>query len=806
MKQLTFAIFILSISLSGYSAELPGTGSIKGLILEKTSGIPLEFATIVIKNAKDTTNVTGCITGKTGTFVIAGLAYGEYKVSYSYIGFDKIELPVLRLNSGQKNLDLGKLYITETSKSLAQVDVIGQRSTFVNSIDRKTFNVGTDLMSKSGSVSDLMMNIPSVQVDVDGNVSLRGSGNVTILIDGRPSAMMKLNSAAILQQMPGNSIEKIEIITNPSAKYKPDGTAGIINIVLKKDKALGFNGNFTANIGNEDRQNFNFMSNYNTGKLNIFGSFGIRHDSRTRINDLASTTYDSLNLATHSRTYDVGSAKPLYYIGNVGFDYKLNLKNKIGASVNYNARYQHQNNYSSYLLQDNSLNIITDYDRDRYLPELESDLEINSFYQHTFNKKGHELNVDYVTSISHENEDNYYTNTYRLPVQPVSKDNMFFHHVNVESQFSVEYSLPITDDSKFEAGYLWEPFTNNLDLNRDTLVDLESNTWKKDISRSNQFIRSDNNHVLYATYEKEIGKLGFLVGVRGEQTFCTSNLVTLDSVIKSQYSRLYPTLHLSYKLSDLHELQLNYSHRIRRPDDEDLNPFPEYQDLNNIRAGNPNLKPEDIHSFEFGYQYKKNATTFLSTLYYRSKYNSITRIIKNLGNNVFMTTLQNLDKSQSAGLELILSTTFGRFATMNLATNTFYNTIDASALGYSSNKSNFSWTANGNVSFNLTKSTFWQITSNYTAETLTPQGKRLPSFVMNTGLKQEILNKKAALILTVSDIFNSNRNSYIIDIPNLYRYEIRKRNSQTIYLGFTYNLGSTPKKLKDNQIKYDNQL
>ena len=224
------------------------------------------------------------------------------------------------------------------------------------------------------------------------------------------------------------------------------------------------------------------------------------------------------------------------------------------------------------------------------------------------------------------------------------------------------------------------------------------------------------------------------------------------STIVNQYNRLYPTLHLSYKISEIHELQLNYSHRIRRPDDEDLNPFPEYQDLRNIRAGNPYLKPEDIHSFELGYQFKKNATTFISTLYYRNSYNLITSIITDQGNGVFKSTLQNLAQSQSAGLELILSSSIGKLINFNLATNAFYNTIDASALGYSSNKSTVSWSANGNISCNLTKSTVWQGT------------------------------------------------------PNLYRTEMRKRSAQTIYLGFTYSFGNTSKKSKENAIKYDNQL
>jgi outer membrane receptor protein involved in Fe transport len=473
--------------------------------------------------------------------------------------------------------------------------------------------------------------------------------------------------------------------------------------------------------------------------------------------------------------------------------------------VSYNYRYQEQHDSTNYILQDFNHTTTLNYDRKRFLPESESDLEFTANYLHRFNKDGHELNVNMVTSTTHETEDNRYINTYQVPATALSKDNMLYKQLSYDTEFSAEYSLPINEKSKFEAGYIYQHIMNNLDLKRDTLLG-STNSWTTDLSRSNVFNRSENTHVLYATYEQEIGKFGFLARVRAEQTFTNSHLVTMDSTILNQYTRLYPTLHMSYQVSDVHELQLNYSHRIRRPEDEELNPFPEYQDLRNIRAGNPYLKPEDIHSFELGYQMKKDATTFLSTVYYRNSYNLITSVIHDLGNNVFKTTLENLSQSQAAGLELILSSSIGKWMNFNLATNTYYNIIDASALGFSANKSNFAWSANGNVSVNLSKSTVWQITSNYTAETLTPQGYRLPSFVMNSGFKQELFKKKAAIILTVSDIFNSMRNKMIIDTPELQRTEIRRRSSQTIYLGFTYSFGSTPKKTKDNSIKYDNQL
>jgi outer membrane receptor protein involved in Fe transport len=369
----------------------------------------------------------------------------------------------------------------------------------------------------------------------------------------------------------------------------------------------------------------------------------------------------------------------------------------------------------------------------------------------------------------------------------------------------VEYSNPISEDKKFESGYILESLESDMDLFRDTL-NPETNIWDKDIVRSNRFVRTDLTHVLYATYEQEMDNFGFLAGLRAEQTYTKSDLSTKNIVYDGDYFRLYPTLHVTYKLSKLNEFQLNYSHRIRRPEDEELNPFPEYQNMKNIRAGNPFLKPEDIHSLELGYQFKKNSITFLSTVYYRYRYNGITTITKDIGNSVFYSTLENLSKNRSAGLELVFSTTLRKFANVNLSTNTFYNTIDASELGYSENKSNIAWIANGSVAINLTKSTVLQLMSNYSSETLTPQGKRLASYVLNAGFKQDLFKRKASMIITVSDIFNSLQSNSIIDTPNLYKKDMRRRSARLIYIGFSYSFGSASKKPKENNMKFDNQI
>jgi outer membrane receptor protein involved in Fe transport len=284
--------------------------------------------------------------------------------------------------------------------------------------------------------------------------------------------------------------------------------------------------------------------------------------------------------------------------------------------------------------------------------------------------------------------------------------------------------------------------------------------------------------------------------------------LTTDTIIKNHYFRIYPSLHLSYSLTDNHQLQLNYSHRIRRPEGDDMNPFPEYQDPYNLSIGNPKLKPADTHSIEMGYQFQKNKTTFLGTLYYRHTYNDMSDITHFINDSIKLTTKENLSQRNFAGLELILSTTISDRANINLSTNTFYNTIDATNLGYDKKKSIIAWSANLNGSLYLTKSTFWQLTSNYQAERLTPQGRPLPSFVLNTGFKQEVFHKKGAFILTISDVLNSMRSNTLIDTPELYEKAIRKRSARVVYIGFTYLFGNANnnKKDKDNQLKFDNQL
>ncbi len=806
MNNRLFLLLIFILIFTSASAQKPTTGTLNGTVVDKESRAPIEFATVMLQLETDTLQMRGTTTDAKGKFSFDRVAYGKYKIAYSFIGFEKQKTDFFTINEKNRNLNLGILGLPVSSQEIKDVEVVGERSTYSNTIDRKVFNVGKDLIGKTGSVSDLIQNVPSITVDIDGNISLRGSENVMVLINGKPSALMGTNRAAVLQQMPASSIERIEVITNPSAKFKPDGTSGIINIVVKKNKNLGMNGTIQANAGNEHRYNGNIIANVNSGKVNVFGSYSIRQDDRIRYTlDSRKRTDPETQVVDYTNMDATEHSRPISNIINCGIDYTMNDQNEIGLSANFNNRDQVKDGLTSTQTEDQNHQLTKDFDRIRYDPENERSLEYTAKFKHSFAREGHELAIDYISSGQKEVEDNHYTNVYRMPAMPTSYDNTLIKQKENESQFSAEYSNPLSKTSKVEAGYLLETRKNDMDFYGENL-NLLTNTWGKDTVKSNQFIYTERIHVLYATFEKELGKFGLLGGLRAEQAFVKSDQVTTDTLYENNYFKVYPSLHLSYKKDDSNEFQLNYSHRIRRPEGDEMNPFPEYQDPYNLRIGDPTLQPEQIHSIEMGYQFKKNMTTVTSSIYYRYIYEGLTSITKYLNDSVLVTTTANLSKSSSAGFEFIVSTTLAKIININFGSNTFYNTIDASSLGYSSNKSNISCTLNLNSVINVTKSTMIQLNANYVSATLTPQGKRMPSFVMNMGFRQELLKKKASVLFTVSDLFNSLTSNSVVDTPELYQEVIRKRSARMIYLGFSYTFGKQLKKSKETQLKFDNQL
>lgn len=801
MQKRLLIITVIILSSIGLFSQTSG-GIITGIVQDKSSKQRVEFATVQMLNSVDSIVLKTTVSDRKGKFLLENISNGNYLLQFSFIGYSKILLP-FTVNQPRENV--GIVEIATLSKDMSEVTVTTRKSLLNTNIDRKVYNVSHDIMAQSGTASDILKNVPSVEVDIDGNVSLRGSQDVMILINGRPSPLMGKTRAEVLQQLPANSIERIEVITNPSARYKPDGTSGIINIVMKKTVKAGWNGTAVANAGNNDRYNGSISLNYKPGKLNVFSNYNIRQDSRTRLNIINREYLDSVGKILSYYSEDSRSpARPLSNIVTLGADYTLNEHNSIGISGNYHYRDQTKQDMVKKFFYDKNHVLSSNYDRLRFDPEFEKEKDATFYWQHNFSKEDHELRIEFNVSASDEVEDNHYTNVYYFPAAASSFDNTVIKQGDHQQELSIDYSNPLSEDSKLEAGYSGS--FNQIDMDfYGEYYDMTLGKFVKDMVKSNRFKYSEAIHALYGTYQRSHDKFGYSAGLRAEQVFIDGRLVTKDSLISNSYFKIYPTLHLAYKLKT-GELQLNYSRRVNRPDGDDMNPFPEYQDPYNIRAGNPKLLPEVTHSVEFGYKWQNEKYSFVPSLYYRYKQNGFTSVTIRLNDTVLLSTQENLSNDKSAGLELIFSAKPWKFLSASLSSNFSYNQIDASNLGYSKPKSIVSMSTNFNATTTLTKTTIWQVSCNYRSARLTPQGKSFPSFVFNSGIRQDLFKKKVSIILAASDLFKTLKQKSELNTTYLKQTSIGRRDARIIYLGISYRFGKLIKKTGDEKLQFDDSL
>lgn len=775
---------------------------ILGVVVDKTSKLPVEFANVELLNTKDSVLIKGTMTDAKGKFSFDQVKNGTYLLRYSFIGYEKT---VIRVIADKSRINLGALSITLISESLNNVTVTATKALLNTSIDRKSYDVTKDIMAQSGTASDILKNVPSVEVDIEGNVSLRGSGDVMILINGRTSPLLgKLNKAEVLQQFPANTIERIEVITNPSARYRPDGTSGIINIILKKSVKGGWNGSVTGNVGNRDRYNGSATLNYKPGKLNIFGNYGIRQDFRLRTIVAGREYLDATTQSPSGYYTEDGNAvtNPLTHLATVGFTYAPDKNNSFGLSGNMQRRDQLKNDINTKIFSDKNHVYTSYFDRTRVDPESEREKDATLFYEHNFPGEDHTLRAEFNVSSSREVENNAYKNIYYAPGSAFSRDNSRIFQGDNQQQLTIDYSHVINESSKLEAGYSGS--FNQQDFNfYFENFDHGTSRFLVDKIKTNQFLFKQTIHALYGTYQKNYKKFGYSVGLRMEDVIVDGYQVTKDTAIKNDYLKLYPTIHLAYELTSGSQLQLNYSRRIHRPEGDDINPFAEYQDPYNVRAGNAKLLPEIIHSVEFGYKWQNKGFSFVPSLYYRYKQNGFTQVTVPLNDSVMLTTQQNLSNDQSAGLELIFSAKANKFFSSNLSANFFYNQINASNLGYFDKKTIISFSTNFNSTVTITPTTVVQISAIYRSARLTPQGRNYPSFVLNTGIRQDILKKKASIILAISDILKSQQQKSELNTAYLKQTTVRRADQPVIYVGLSYRFGKLIKKAEE-KFQFDN--
>jgi len=798
LKHIWIIVLLFSFNaLKGqdWQGEQQPKGKITGKIIDAKSAQTVEYATITLYDQKDSSLVTGTVSNQKGKFEIEA-SFGVYNIRIEFISYEPRVITGIKVSKEKLFVDVGTVNLTVSTYFLSEIEVKGEKSRLEVGLDKKVFNVEKDLSSIGGTAADVLENIPSVSVDVDGNVSLRGSSNVRILVDGKPSGLTGISSSAVLEQLPANSIESIEVITNPSVRYDAEGLSGIINIILKKEKKKGMNGLLSITGAYPSNHNGSVNFNYGLKNINLFGSYNVRYgegpgyvkyNRRTTVND--TTTY----LDEHSDFNRTGWSHNM----RVGVDYTLNDKNTVTASVLYRTSDRDKTRDVEYREYNSKDSTTDEYVRNTRGAETDNNIDYALSYKKIFSRKGHVLTADvqYSTAFEEENtdieHDSLRDNTMLLLQRTFSKEsqNNFI--------FQADYIHPVGKQGRIEAGY--KSSIKNIDKDYDIEeYNDTTNNWNYLIAVSNRFIYNEVIYAAYGMYSSKVKKISYQVGVRAEQTYVTSELKETDETSIKNYLNFFPSVHLSYELNKEHKMQLSYSRRIRRPSFWNLNPFNSYADPLNQWIGNPDLNPELTSSFEIGDIKYWEKNTLSSSIYYRHTDDVIQRIRRlDDSSGISITQPENLSSRESFGVEMTFSKDIFKWWKLNGSFNYFRSIVDGGNLGEGFASDFYSWTSRLSSQMTVSKSELHsnifkdldiQIMFNYRAPRETTQGMRREIYFIDIGIKKRVLQGKGTISLRLSDVLNSRKYAGETNGPGFYIYSEYKRLSQRIYAGFTYKL------------------
>jgi len=789
---LLLAHYVAGQDRSGRSGRSGGerpTGSITGTVLNGDNE-PVEYATVSLYRMRDSTLITGAITNENGRFDIDTKA-GKFFIKIEFIAFTPKILANVKLHPDNLEVDLKTITIARRTSDLGEVEVAAQKSQVEIGLDKKVFNVEKDLSSVGGTASEVLENVPSVIVDVDGNVSLRGSENVRILIDGKPSGLMGISPARALEQIPANTIESIEIITNPSSRYDAEGIAGIINIILKKDRAAGFNGMLNLTTGYPHRHNANFSFNQKLDKLNLFGGAGIRYRERpgSVVYHRETTVNNTVTTLNQNGLFTRGG---LSYNARLGADFYLNKRNTVTISGNYSPSTGNNERATDYSTYDDA-NILKDLsNRTSDDNEVETSLDLNFSYEKKFKKRGRKLTADTRYSVGVEDGQTEILEEYERYNYTTDLSNPLHQRTNdlkkqTNALVQADYIHQIKEDEKMEFGYKSGLQISDLEYLVEELNDT-ADTWVNLINVSNHFIYDEQVHAGYGLYSNKLDDFSYQLGIRAEQTYLTSTLRETAQVYKKEYLNLFPSIHLSQKLKNNSSLLLSFSRRIRRPRARSLNPFNSYADPLNLWVGNPNLNPEFTNSYEFGHLKYWDKAFLGTTLYYRRTDSVISRIRTIDTNGVSTTLPQNLSKQNDFGVEVTFSADITKTWKVNGSFNYFRSILDGSNLDGSYDTDAFSYSGRMNSTVQFLKGFQFQSMFNYRGPRQTAQGERKAMYFFDVGFKKDILGDRGTLNLKLSDVLNSRQ--YVMETygRGFYIETKYQRTTRVIFLSFTYKI------------------
>ncbi len=794
---LLFCVCIPTINAQPKSTEKPDSKIllkdvvITGKVLDKETKEPLEYATIAFFSKKENKIITGGITDIKGVFSIP-VPKGIYDISIEYISFKTQTISNKKITI---NENIGVFYLEIDAESLAEVEVIAERTTVEIKLDKKIYNVGKDLTVSGGTVSDVLDNVPSVSVDAEGNVALRGNDNVRILINGKPSGLVGLNSTDALKQLPAESIEKVEVITSPSARYEAEGTAGILNIILRRSKLLGLNGAITTNVGHPNAAGISGNVNYRTSNVNFFNTTSYRYNESLGhwYNDVK---YNDINTPNLDEKRDWTSTRKGINT-NAGVEWYINDSASLTSTIVY-SNGNNETNSANNLLQFDKVNQTTNRSI-RLDPELSDSKTIQYSLNFTkdFDKSDHKLTFDFQFEDSNQDENSL------INVDGVDTDFVATQDNQSKILLQSDYILPIGEMSQFEMGFRGDFSDRSTDYSVE-LLNPATGVFEINNNLSNIFNFKQYITAVYTQYGSKINKFSYLLGVRLENTRTTLDQPTSGDFKKKNLTGLFPTVNLNYEISDKESMSLGYNRRLRRPRGFMLNPFPSRSSLTNVFQGNPDLDPTFSDKFELGYLNRFGKFTLSTAIYHQHSTNVMSFVSIETGETVAIDgknfpVIQrgpiNLATDNRSGFEFNLNYNPTRKWRINTDFNFFKLKRDGVFKGIDLSSNTLTWSARLTNKITLPYKIDWQTNLNYRGPSDDAQNNRKGRFSANMAFSKDLFKDKASIAFNVRDVFNSAiyKNHITADTFTADQ-EIQFRGGRTYNLSFTYRFNQKKKR------------
>ncbi len=791
MKNKFFALLFLGLISTLFAQRPQGGGpgnfsklKLTGIVVDKETQKPLEYTTISLINKRFPERIQGGITDAKGNFNLEVFP-GQYTISIEYIGFDKINIEnkVLR-----ENEDLGRIELEIAAETLQEVELVGERTEVEIRLDKRIYNVGKDITVRGGSVADVLDNVPSVSVDVEGNIALRGNENVRILINGKPSGLVGLSGPQGLRSLPAESIEKVEVVTSPSARDEASGTAGILNIILKKEELEGFNGSFILNGGFPTTYGGNATLNWRTKKLNLFSTTSLRNSESRGGGIFESENFNPVRFVNEDRDYQ-RFRNSIFF--NLGAEYFFNDK----TSLTVSGFVRKSNNESNNTTEIENLNasglVIDRFGRYQFEEEVDNSQQFTANFTKKFDDKGHELIIEFQTEASGEDESDLAENTSTFNQESETLEDQS------RTLLQMDYVWPVNENTQFELGYRGNFSTQETEYN---VFDLLESGRTPNVQLTNFLGFTQNVNAAYTQFGQKIEQFSYLMGLRMEKTHIEIDQRTSNIYKEKDYTDWFPTLNLSFEFSEKENITLGYSRRIRRPRSWSLNPFRSLTSLTFFREGNPDLDPSYSNLYDLGYLKRWDKFTFNGSIYYQKATQVIERITEATGELVvvsedplvelpqFRSTSINLSENARTGTEFTLTYTPKRRVRISGNFNIFNSETIGSYKGVALDREIISWFARLNSSFPIPFGINTQFNGFYFGPRANAQTESKGVVTFSGALNKPLFNDKATLSFRVSDILNSSKRKSTTETADFRNYTEFQWRQPTYIFTFTYRI------------------